>query len=1152
MASWELMHHPSLRLLSLLMGPEGKTRLWDTCLEDISMFHGQSHISHILWNHSGNRFASIDEKGKIVIWANKVQIYTEDGAKTGKDHFTWICYSNFLYIASKSDGTTIYERERTGRPRNPLALIVLTSDGQLTTLFKQAGQVFSHISTNLPRRYAGEDLTSSRISHGSMMNSAEGIHLATHTSGVIPSIVNLYQIDLRFTSEVAFQCDALAILHISNPLTGPGSIMTAGVVQHLQLLPPTQSRPYSVAVALAVREGEREFKDKFVTAMSCIPRSRELVIGFSDGSILGLDSRFTGLLDATSTLLDGFQKDKGEYPVVAIYPSPNGLALLCASLNGLIYDIKTSESSGYDLDLEPAIQYALLALLNDWDYSDIVSVIVRASIIAGDKQLPDRFIEGIFKSYDTIRGAEDSSMIEPFLPRASVMGRMLSLQLVLFQAIPDKSVQYRVTSALLHLQSIGEVFSGCCSSDPAALAAHLDQGSNVVTGLKPLAFDTNSLWSLLPLSGWVLDFCTILFRELAVFLNLKTTSKQGSSSVVPQSVPEGQGPVTADATAPVRSILCFFYHNRARKTLRSVLVLLEQFHQYVRNREQLYMRVIQTEGAIKGGGSEQEMSSDHTNTMTILEAVAMKDIHIGTLSQYVEATFSRCAVKIGIATSFLRDLNGIVHHVDPTKANGGSGAFPRQTENGILDKSPSDHAVFIKGVVPSVNSISLSQTKTELRTIIRRYPTLWEMNRLIFTIVHWVDLEPASSLTFPNVSLGQKAAAMHPMRCKIDSTMALKARAPGGLGAGSGRALYSLPQHLPSNVNTSNTSVGPRGSISGVTGKAAVPNKVFAESPGELQLSQQSAQQQSRHSSFAEGSSTMATAGSISQGGQLDTSHALTFGLPPIWGLVDDGSRNLQKNDEESDKDGEIENVRSIWHNWNATLHERLHNREGTIKDSNTEDMVETVPDDDVLLGEVVDGDDEDVESEEDLQNGFAGSTRRDSKGNFVRTGRRSSLATLTPQSLWLLRKSQAISQKTRAHWTEFPVLASVRPYIDADIANSNSRLAPLGLSGHFAPVDLQSTEFQTYSQSDIESQVRKRRFGIDLIRKAKKYKTTGVGRQCIRCLQLSSSNNGNTKPTQRRQLGNLPNTIPDIAAATLWYHNYDRSCICGGIWLEL
>jgi len=55
------------------MSAEGKAKLWDTCLEDIAMFHGQSNLTHVLWNHSGNYFTTMDEKGKIVIWANKVK-----------------------------------------------------------------------------------------------------------------------------------------------------------------------------------------------------------------------------------------------------------------------------------------------------------------------------------------------------------------------------------------------------------------------------------------------------------------------------------------------------------------------------------------------------------------------------------------------------------------------------------------------------------------------------------------------------------------------------------------------------------------------------------------------------------------------------------------------------------------------------------------------------------------------------------------------------------------------------------------------------------------------------------------------------------------------------------------------------------------------
>lgn len=58
-------------MLSLLMGG-GKARLWDTCMEDISMVHLQNNITHVLWSHSGSFFTSMDDKGKIVIWANKV------------------------------------------------------------------------------------------------------------------------------------------------------------------------------------------------------------------------------------------------------------------------------------------------------------------------------------------------------------------------------------------------------------------------------------------------------------------------------------------------------------------------------------------------------------------------------------------------------------------------------------------------------------------------------------------------------------------------------------------------------------------------------------------------------------------------------------------------------------------------------------------------------------------------------------------------------------------------------------------------------------------------------------------------------------------------------------------------------------------------
>jgi hypothetical protein len=48
--------------------------------------------------------------------------------------------------------------------------------------------------------------------------------------------------------------------------------------------------------------------------------------------------------------------------------------------------MKRLSSTGYDLDLEASIQYAVVALLNEWDYSDIVAVVVKAFRTSNDNR----------------------------------------------------------------------------------------------------------------------------------------------------------------------------------------------------------------------------------------------------------------------------------------------------------------------------------------------------------------------------------------------------------------------------------------------------------------------------------------------------------------------------------------------------------------------------------------------------------------------------------------------------------------------------------------------------------------------------------------------------------------------------------------------
>ncbi|KAF9125627.1 hypothetical protein BGW39_007265 [Mortierella sp. 14UC] len=1209
--------NPSLRFLSLLLTKEDKARLWDTCIEDISTYHGQSNITQVLWNHAGNHFVSMDEKGKIVIWANKRYLNAWFPVYMVVLFNPVVCCQwvnpDRTYVANKdgSTNTTKFERERTGRARGPMSLVILSSDGQLTTLFKPAGGVFSHISTGVPRQSANEDITASRISHGSMMSSADGIHLVTHSNSVLPSTVNLYHIDLRFSPEQTFRCDALAVLHLSNPLTGPGTVMMPNVVQHLQLLPSTSTKPVAVAVALGSREdivsgeptyqsqivvwevaskvmgfhpafqelstrrnealsgqlsltfvmlGERQFKDKFISALSYVPRSREVLVGFSDGSLLGLESRFPGLTESLPTLSDGFRREQDGCPLVAVSASPNGFALTSLSLNGHISSIFTTETSGYDLEVDVLVRHAVLALLNEWDYSDIVSIVVKATRISKDHQLPDQFIEGVFKCYDSINGAEDSSVLEPFLPRASVLRRMLSLQLVLFQALPRKLVQYQATSALLHLQSIGEVFLGCCTSDAATIAAHMEPGSNLAAGQKPLAFNTDALWSLFPLCGWVLDFCTILFRELAVFLNRKI--KQGPTSNVSHGIAGGHNPATlplkSRMSTPAPSILCFLYHSRAKKTLRSVLILLEQFHAYVRVREQLYTNVVQTGGAIEAPTVPgQEKVNNHTNSMSIPEAVAMKDIHITTLSSHAEATFSRCPLKVGKLKLMLRDLSGIGHHIDISRPNGVNGGLHRAGDNGILDKSASDHIVFIKGVVPSSTSASLAQAKRELMMIANRHSQVWDMNRLMFSTIHWLDIEPAQTLSSSRTGSGDKVAAMHPSRCRIDPAHAQKPRVISAIHTSPnlGRQQPPLLQHYPSSVST--MSSGSRGSISGVSGRTGpVPMRVFTDSPADTSISQQAIDPALRMGhGFSDGSLTMATAGTPhhGHGTPLDAITASNLGPRSIWGLTHD-ERVEDIADHSSDShEEELVNTRAIWNNWNLALQAQSRHP-GSLKEGLQENRhAEVVPDDDAMLEE---DDEEEGDSDEEMRE-YKNPVQRSNGGNG---SRRSSLATLTPSSLWLLQEANSISKRTRSEWTLLPILTDEGSTPFAAYSDATGRWVLQGMDGHLGPVSSSPFEHGEPSQAEIEAQVRKRRFGVDPIRKAKKYKSSGRSRQCIRCHQISTNTSANAKPSPRRPMSHpmgiggagTNNIIPDIAASTLWYHNYDRSCICGGMWLEL
>ncbi|KAG0231848.1 mediator complex subunit [Actinomortierella wolfii] len=1382
--------NPSIRMLSLLMCAEGKARLWDTAMEDISMFHGQSILTHILWNHSGNFFASIDEKGKIAIWANKKYLNTWLPIYTVEMHNPVICCEwinpDRMYVAKEdpSGGGVKYARERTVWSRNSLALVLLTSDGQLVAIHKPNGHYFTHITTSLPPRSGSENQIASRISHGAMISDAtEGIQLAIHSCNSLPSTVNVYQIFLRFTPEVVFRCDAKAILYLSNPLTGQGSLMAPSVLHHLQWLPKTANKPFSIAVALADRNvvdegnndsattvhyrsqvvvwdmvvkvvsfhpafhdlstrrseansgqpsltfalaGEYQFSDKFVSTMTCIQRTRELVVGFSDGSIVGLDSQAGGLGLARRTHLSGFSGSKVRSPPVTLHSSPNGLCLMVLYLCGRISTLNlvppkaaiADAAVDTSIDIDTLAQIAILAIVNEWDYTDIIAKVVAVTKSTGDLLLADQLMERMYKSSTRISGAEELVMNEcAFLPQSSLLRRILAFQFVLFQSLPNKKVQFRATSALLQLFSLGEVFMGSCTSDPTILAAHMDTGSTTPTSTSPtsnqptqtpptavqghannpaqLKFDKDTLWSLLPLVGWTLELCTVIFRELAMFLNVKKSHQESRSRAASQDfgallTPSLGSPVTSGTTGAAGhapTILCLLYHARTRRTLRNLLTLIEQYHSYLKNREQLYMRVIKSGGPVEAppatgggaGGGPSNNSSNELQGMSISDAFAMREIHITTLFQHVDSLVTRCPLKIGVVKSFLRDLANIgpgnrssgqgTPTSNPSTGAGAGTAGGNDAAATAANAIWQEQSVLVKGVVPpaavtattpsggSTTTISnvqvtatLAQARSELQMMTRRYPTLWEMNRLMFATIHWLDLEPAPAIVYPTrMSRRQKLAAIHPNRCRIDAVAAIRNRVPGsggsigGMGAGRVGILptHAASHHYPGSAaavpgtqlpSQGSSFAGSRSnSISSVSGMPK-PVGPYTESPAELPSATQPFSQ-----AFSRRASTMvasigptgATAAGVagqglqdSTGSSIATSVALGNASSSwfwgqehgfdSWNSGDEGENEVERMETE---DEEEDNLQVKYLGWRLDA-----SANGSSSNSGNTDGDDVWEDDGYVNLQQAKWDDDREEGEEDdrvaggggypHENGNgplgedielpAANTDSEIRASGRVNGQEVSSSSLMAGSPFFSAKAQEVATRTLPSWTVFARLETAQILYDERNVVQGVLMGTYGGSAtsSYQPLANSIISIETYFDDmvRVEAQSRKRRLGVDWIRKSKRYKANqGRGRRCIRCLQIATttstnSSNGNGpggvgggvshvaaggSGTSNNGTGgtNVANTVPltpqtpgigggslgpgglasqDIAAKTLWYHNYDRSCICGGMWLEL
>lgn len=154
-----------------------------------------------------------------------------------------------------------------------------------------------------------------------------------------------------------------------------------------------------------------------------------------------------------------------------------------------------------------------LCLLNDIDFVDLISELVRMSKLDGFKDKADDIIQDVLTTYEIqCRSPELSDWSLAKLEKA------YGLAMATYQRLPEKKIQSVNLSRALQLPVILECFISSCSSDYKDIMDALEK-ENIDDENVKLEFDADSLWSLISLSNWTRDYVRWILREWNVLFN---------------------------------------------------------------------------------------------------------------------------------------------------------------------------------------------------------------------------------------------------------------------------------------------------------------------------------------------------------------------------------------------------------------------------------------------------------------------------------------------------------------------------------------------------------------------------------------------------------------------------------------------------------
>ncbi|KAI8987421.1 hypothetical protein BDF20DRAFT_815288 [Mycotypha africana] len=273
-----------------------------------------------------------------------------------------------------------------------------------------------------------------------------------------------------------------------------------------------------------------------------------VIVGFSNGSIyiepaslssmsqydediegiLNVDAHYIKVLDPHKTA------DDYHDPVADITFSVNETHILYMYSSANMGVTRITNDAFTDAETVSLCQKLKLCLLNNMDYLDLVSELVRMSEQDAQKGKVHELVKDVMTSYEIYHNSKNGEILTSATLDANQPLDQWSLPqfqkaygfvMTIYKHLPDSQTQYINLTKAIQLPIIYECFiSSCINKDYDEIEAILekpiidDNPSGVTTSID---FDMNSIWSLASLTRWTMDYVKWVLRQWNLLFNCK-------------------------------------------------------------------------------------------------------------------------------------------------------------------------------------------------------------------------------------------------------------------------------------------------------------------------------------------------------------------------------------------------------------------------------------------------------------------------------------------------------------------------------------------------------------------------------------------------------------------------------------------------------